>query len=378
MQPSRPARPGDPRVGAWRKQVLHGALGGVVAAVFLILLFRGTRWSELFDAIRSVHPGWLLLAQVLLWCSCFARTQRWAYVVRAVQPASFRSLFSATQIGFLLNFAVPARLGELVRAYVLARLERLPVSRSMAMVALDRVNDVIGLLVVMMVASLALARGREAVIPTGSFGNTEPIVLSSSVVQPAALAFAALVAGSLLGLALLYARQKQIVGLVRAILDPVSPRVAARASHLLIGFAEGMHILRSGPDAVRAIAWSLVTWAADVASVAAVLVAFDLSFPWYTPFVMIAVIGIVIFVPVTPGFVGQYHVPAVAGLLMAAPAVDPVTAKAVAIVDHLWTLVPVTVLGLYCMRRERLGLREIIRRSSPGAGEQAVSRPAAD
>jgi hypothetical protein len=201
-------------------------------------------------------------------------------------------------------------------------------------------------------------------IPAGAFGNREAWVVSSELVRPAALGLAALVAAALAGLVFLYHQQERVIRWVRVGPGRLSTPLTERAARILAGFAEGLHVFRSRSDLGRSLFWSLATWGADVASLAAMLVAFDVTFPWYAPFLMLALIGVAVAVPVTPGVVGQFHLPAVAGLLLAAPSVAPAEAKAVAIVDHLSTLVPIAVLGLHALARERISLGDVMRRSA--------------
>jgi len=352
--------------------MLHGTLGLLVAALLLWLLFRGTDRDELFRALRGVDLHWLGVAQLLLWASFFARVQRWTYVVRAVQPVPYRSLLSATQIGVLVNFTVPARLGEVVRAYVLSRLVGLPVARSMAMVAFDRVNDVIGLLAILLVAALALARDIDVAFPAGTLGNTAPLTVSSTLLRAAGWSLAGGVLLASLGLVLLYAQRDRALRFVRRLLAPWSATLAQRSAALLESFAEGLHVFRSAADLGRAVFWSLASWGTDVAAVAAVLVAFDVAFPWYAPFVILSLVAVAILVPVTPGTIGQFHLPAVAGLLLAVPEVTPAQAKAFAIVDHLSTLVPIAVLGLWGLLRTRIGFLAAVRGSAEAAGAEVV------
>jgi hypothetical protein len=334
----------------------------LIAFALLWLLFRGTDWSEVGASLRGVHPGWLFAAQIPLWASAFARVQRWSYVVRAVSPAPYRALLAASQIGVLVNFVIPARVGELVRAYVLSRLAAIPLARSLAMVTLDRVNDVIGLLAVLLVAALALADDAGATFPAGSFGNSEPLVLSGGLVRTAAWILAMGVLACALLLVGLYAGRDEVLARARAALGRVSTTLAERVTGLLAGFGEGLHVFRSRADLARAILWSLLSWGADLASVAAVLLAFRVDFPWYAPFVALSFVAVTILVPLTPGTVGQFHLAVVAGLLLAAPEVEPARAKAVAIVEHLSMLFPVVGLGLYCLLRERLGWSEVMGR----------------
>lgn len=346
---------------------LRAALGALLAALLLWLLFRGTDWSEVGNALRDLSVGWLLVAQALLWGSYFTRVQRWTYVVRASQPASFRGLFSATQIGFLVNFTLPARVGELVRAYVLSRLERVPLARSIALVALDRLNDVIGLLVVFGVTAMALTTEAAVTFPAGAFGNRKPFVISSALIRPAALSLAVFAVVALGFLVFLYARQHRVVGVVRSAIGWLSPGLGEKAGYAVESFAEGLRVFRSGADLARSVFWSLVTWGANGAALAALLAAFHVDFPWYTPFLMLSLIGVLIAIPLTPGMVGQYHLPAAAAVLIASPEVPVAHAKAFAIVAHAWTLIPIAALGLWCLQRERLGLRELLRQSTSEA-----------
>jgi len=80
-----------------------------------------------------------------------------------------------------------------------------------------------------------------------------------------------------------------------------------------------------------------------------VLTAFSIDFPWFTPFLVLAMVAVFISVPVTPGVVGQYHIPIVACLLLAIPGMEPSEAKAVAIVAHILCLIPIAVLGVFCL-----------------------------
>jgi uncharacterized protein (TIRG00374 family) len=342
-------------------RVLRAGAGLALGLGALWLLFRGTDWAEVLGALGSVDLGLLAASQALLWAGFLARVQRWSYVVRAAESASvsFRSLFSASQIGLLANFTIPARVGELVRAYVLSRLIGTPLTRCLGMVTLDRVNDVIGLLLVLLVAAISLGNEADVTLPAFSFGNPEPVSISGALVRPAGRLLALSILVFSLALVLLYRHQEPILRVCRRTLARFSDRLAEAFTHLLAGFAEGLHVFRSRADLARSIAWSLVSWGADVASLAVLLAAFQLETPWNTAFVMLSLIAVAILVPLTPGVVGQFHLFAVAGLLLAAPDVPPARAKAVAVVDHLSTLLAIGVLGVYAMARERLSVRAL-------------------
>src|SRR5690606_14395379 len=110
-------------------------------------------------------------SQIPVVLSFYVRILRWKYVVRATAPASFRSMFSATQIGFLANFTLPARAGEFIRPLVLSRLVGIPFSKSLALTSLDRVTDLFGLVAVMIVAGLAFQPTESVPVPKELLGR---------------------------------------------------------------------------------------------------------------------------------------------------------------------------------------------------------------
>ncbi len=336
-------------------------VAGVLLSVFLLwFLFRDTDWQVLGAVLLQVDVGWLFLALCLSFGSSFVRVQRWSYVVRATQPATFRSMFSATQIGLLVNLLIPARLGDLVRGYVLTSLAKIPFTRSLTLVALDRINDIFALVAVLLIALFSFPSDVDIEFAAGAFGNSEPFVVSSSLIQPVAVSLTGALFMVIVILIFLYFCQDIVLRFLGRVVKPVSSRAAAWLRTMFLNFAEGMHIFRSGIQMAKAVLLSFVTWGLVALSLAALLMAFHLEFPWYGPFLMLAILGIFTAVTVTPGLVGQYHVPVVASLLMILPELDVNEAKAVAIIAHLLAILPPVVLGVYSMLSEQLHVHDLI------------------
>jgi len=336
-------------------------IAGTIFSLFLLwLLFHGSDWQVLNKTLHRVHPGWFVLSLVLSFSSFFARVQRWTYVVRASDPASFRHLFSSVQIGLLINSVVPARIGDVVRGYVLARLINIPFTRSITLVALDRINDVIALVALLLVTVLVFPSNRDIEFPASTFSNTDPFVVSSSLIQPAVLLLILCLAVVILMLVFLYFQQQLVLRILDKVAGFLSKKLADGLHAMFLNFAAGMHIFRSVVDMAKSILFSLLTWALVVLSIAALLNAFHLDYPWYTPLLMLSMLGVFTSVTVTPGLLGQYHIPVVASLLMVIPSMGSDEAKAVAIVAHLVALIPPVVLGIFSLCRERLHIMDLV------------------
>jgi glycosyltransferase 2 family protein len=344
------------------KRIVLFVVSIVVMVLLVWVVFRGTDWSMVREAMRQVRWGWLLAAQAAIWISFFTRIRRWSYIVRAVHPASFRHMFSATQIGFLTNFTVNLRLGEFVRGLVLARLTRMSFSKSMALATLDRVTDLVGLAIILFIAAVSFHP--QGVLPAGIAWNKEPIEISEGFVRTGAFGAAAASAGIVAILVLLYVNQNLVLRIAHRVIGLVSARLERLACGMLEQFADGLHVFRSTGDMVRSIGWSLVTWAMFMVALASFLNAFGLNWPWYAAFAIQALLALAISLPGTPGLVGQFHAPVVIGVLLSVPGdMDEIaaTAKAMAIVMHLSNLFAVTALGVLCLYMEKLNFVQLTR-----------------
>jgi uncharacterized protein (TIRG00374 family) len=337
------------------KKFFQLSIGMAFGGFLFWLLFRNTDWAAVGTALGEANHGWLLLSTLLVVVTFVTRIFRWGYIVRTAGPVSFRAMFSATQIGFLGNFTLPGRVGEVIRAAVLSRLTGLAFSRCFAFVALDRVTDLFGLFTVMIITLVF-------------FNPTEPIVLPElpwpidpDTIRMGAMGTGAVMLGIIACFVVLYLNKNFALRIVDATIGRASQALGVRMHGMLEQFADGMHVFKSAGDMSRAIAWSLVTWGLGTACYDCTLRAFNIDVPWYTAFVIMAFLAVFISLPSTPGFVGPFHLGIVAAVLVVAPGTDLDVVKAAALIAHLLQLLPVLVVGCACLYMENLGLMELRR-----------------
>jgi len=357
------------------KKTLFGVVGLVVGVVLVWLLFRDTDWDRVGSAIRQANWYLLALALAAITLAHPARVKRWSYIVRAVHPASFRDMFSATQIGFFANFTLPGRAGEVIRALVLTRLTKLPFSKTFAFVAVDRLTDLFGLMVVIGIAIVAFQPAGNVSIPPETFGTRNPITFEASQYRAGAALVGVALLIILAAYLVLYTNRRIFLGISSTVLGAVSKKFAEFANGMINNFADGLHIFRSPIDMIRALTWSIIVWGFNLAGLALSLSAFGIDYPWYTPVVMQAILSIFIAAPNTPGFVGQFHVPIVLALVMTIPAIDVDTAKAYAIVAHILQFPPIVTFGIWSLVREQMGLLQLQREGEEIAHETEESKP---
>lgn len=91
---------------------------------------------------------WLLMVILLFMVSNLSRTARWHMLIRPLgyQPRFVNGL-GAIMIGYFANLGIP-RIGEVARAGVLARYEKIEVEKVMGTIVVDRIIDVLSILIV--------------------------------------------------------------------------------------------------------------------------------------------------------------------------------------------------------------------------------------
>jgi hypothetical protein len=247
---------------------------------------------------------------------------RWQLLLDSVKRIAVHRLFGITMIGFMANQLLPARLGEFVRAYVLARSEALSASQAFATIVVERMFDGFTLLLFLMVGGLFL--------------RPEPWLVW------AAVASGGLYLGTLVGLLSLRA------GRVRRLLDAGLGRlpggVRARLGHALEAFTLGLAVLDDARASLGVAALSLVVWLINVAGLHAAFAAFALDLPVHAGLLVAGIIAVALVLPAAPGFIGTLQVGTVVGLGLYG--VSEATALSLSVVCHVTNAVPIIVTGL--------------------------------
>ena len=121
-------------------------LGAALAVPLLYLFLRGVAWSELTAAFREARPGYLVGVLVATIATYTLRAWRWGYLLAPLIRVPFARLWSATWVGFMTGLLVP-RAGEVVRPYLIARRHRTRTSAAFASIILERLCDLLAVVV---------------------------------------------------------------------------------------------------------------------------------------------------------------------------------------------------------------------------------------
>src|ERR1700692_4948125 len=109
--------------------------------------------------IVRAQPHWLALSLATMVVNLAIRALRWQYLLEPLGVTSFGNAFRATAVGFAASSVLPARAGELIRPYFLARHERMSATGAFATIVLERLLDT--LTVVALLAAYVFMFGRD-------------------------------------------------------------------------------------------------------------------------------------------------------------------------------------------------------------------------
>ena len=122
----------------------------IALAVGLLAVFlRNADLGQVWESVKAARADFLVLA-VLMTCATFViRAERWQYLLSPLGPTRFWMVFRATVIGFAASAVLPARAGEVIRPYFLARREGLSATAAFATIIVERILDLVAVLLLM-------------------------------------------------------------------------------------------------------------------------------------------------------------------------------------------------------------------------------------
>src|SRR4051812_8257838 len=137
-----------------------------VAAALVVLFLRNVDLRHVAGEIARAQVRWLAVSLLTAILSLVIRALRWQYLLEPLGRASFANAFRATAVGFAASSILPARAGEVIRPYFLARHENMSATGAFATIILERVLDVLTVLVLLASFVFFFDRGVGAANPT--------------------------------------------------------------------------------------------------------------------------------------------------------------------------------------------------------------------
>jgi uncharacterized protein (TIRG00374 family) len=288
------------------------------------------------------------------------RTQRWQYLLAPLGPTRFGVALRTTVIGFAASAVLPARAGEVLRPLLLARTEGLPATATFATIVVERILD--------LVAVLLLLAGYLLLAGEGSAARAPELF---AAVRIGAIVTAAGAVGLLIAMAVLAADPARLHRLMLGVTRILPARLGQALARLAQTFAEGLAVVRDPRRLVAALGLSLVIWVVIASQAWTVSRAFDLGVPYGGSYLLTALLVVGVALP-TPGGVGGFHEAFRIGATSFFGS-DNDAAVGAALVLHAASFVPVMLAGLWFTLADGLDMRRLQQLSAGGRPASAGS-----
>ena len=329
----------------WVKLVFSFALG----LGLLVLIFHDVDMDRFVGAIRDVDKVW--------WIICFAsfltlhvsRAWRWGRIVNQVHPVSFRHVFSINSVGFLAIQALPFRLGEFARPYLLHERTDAPFGASMYSVVVERTIDILCLAVMFYVAVI-FADLPEAIVIGG-------VEMSFVADGQKAIAFTTVpFVGCLLAFLVL---QDRAVRWADSVVGMVHKGLAHKVAGMMQSFLDGVRTMKDARFALSMVTNSVFIWVLNVLCMWSLCKAFHFDhIGLMGGLVLLVVLVVGVMLPAPPLFAGVFEAFIIGGLALLH--VDKDSGAAYAVVCHVTQTVIIFGFGLFFLWVDQISFSKII------------------
>ncbi|MCI0477808.1 MAG: flippase-like domain-containing protein [Anaerolineales bacterium] len=320
-------------------------IGLVISAVCLYFAFQGIQLDKLVEALIGIEWLWMIAATLVFFVSYAGRVFRWQLLFYPQKPR-WDKTFYALNIGYFLSNLLPARLGDIIRAYLIGEIENVGKARALSTVVVERLSD--GLTVVLLLAVTAF------------FVPNIPIEARQGAIGVAVTGI-----GGVVFLLALSLHKERGMNLLRRLTAPIpflhSPRLWGALESLIDGFA----ILRSPREIIGVAAWAVFVWLTGGAIYWIVMRAMNLDASIAAAFLVMLVTSLVVVVPSSPGYIGVFHATAVF-VLTTVFGIDKSAALSYAVVVHAFTYILLIGLGIFSMWHEGLTYQQLQRMKAEG------------
>lgn len=325
--------------GRWRS-----VIGIALSAVLLWWTLRDVSLATVWGELRRSNLPLLLLATFFGTIIFPIRALRWRTILKPIADVPFGPLWRSTAIGMMVNNVVPARAGEIARAYAITRETTIPFSSAIASLAVDRVFDALTVLLLAAAAMLDPRFPRDATLggqPLSSWAGGTGIIVLMALAGLYALVF---FPAYLIRLFELFARK-------------LAPAIEDRGRRALVAFSEGLSVLRSPQRFLAVLAWAILHWMVNALAFWIGMVAVGIDIPYSAVLFIQALIALGVAVPSAPGFFGLFEKLAVVSLALFAVGAPAATSWAIGY--HILSFIPITVIGAFYFARLGLRFKEI-------------------
>ncbi len=312
-------------------------LGSVLlGALFLWLAFREVSFSDVAEAARHMSWGWIFPFILATLTAHFIRALRWKMLFTNKDKMPTKTtLFTGVLFGYLTNIVLP-RVGEIARPVYVARQVDESNSKIIGTIVLERVVDLLGMLIIMAFVVVFLISDPQVLSHLFGVDITNAAVQMNLLIGFIKYGFIAFVLLALLYWVFKWAVEKT---------DGSLAHFAHKIQKVVRTFVDGLLAIRELRNWPLFIFYSAVIWAFYILMTYIGFWMFDMQDVFglgLTEAVVLTMVSAVGLSIPTPGGIGTYHL-FITKALFIFYAVPEATGLAYATIAHATTIVIIAI-----------------------------------
>jgi uncharacterized protein (TIRG00374 family) len=330
------------RASRWRRNAFRvAAVMGIVAITvfFTYLALRDVRYGETWAALKRSNYWWLFPTLAALAVHVVLRVFRWQLVFKPDRRPPFDPTAKATLVGYLFNSILPARAGEAARIVALNEYAGTSRAEATATVVVERVFDVLSLLVILFVMTPWL--------PHVSW-------LRSAALLALVLAIAFAVAIAVIAI---YGERPVLFALRPLARLPFLDR--NRVEHMARNVVHGLESLRNFRHGLAVFLCTTLSWVVLGVGFWFLMLGFDLHLSVLAGLLVTVAIGLSFIVPSPPAGVGIFEAAGLAAL--SSYGISKSHGLAYVLVLHVVNVLPLIAAGLLVLAVQARRARRLVR-----------------
>ena len=311
--------------------------GICISIAGLYYAFRGIDFVQLWKIINQLDLFYGTLSLIILLTSNIVRALRWQILAYPIDKISIKPAFSSIMIGYFGNSILPFRMGEFLRAYVLAEKTSLNVPTAFGTIVTERILDFVGLSLLILLTIL--------VYPVDWIN--QQIIVGVVVLSLTAFVF------------VFYFKEINEIFLF----DLKKIRLLQKSTVLKIieileRLINGAVAIRSTNKVMLIFLYTVLIWLMYCFSTYFALLSIGISIKWYEVCVLMISTSLAISVPAAPAYVGTYHA-TVVYVLTTFFFINQLDAQASAIIIHGVGTIPFIIIGALYFINSSVSIKEI-------------------
>lgn len=312
----------------------------IVSIAIILWITQKIDFVELKKTFAHFEKKWLIILAIIYLSTFLLRGLRAKIMLRPIKSISFSMSTAIVSIGFMANNLLPARLGELVRAFVLNRREGISKATAISSIIVERVFDGLALLLIFGLSSKAnniCGEYQSIINRVGFLAGTIFIICFLLIiifrVKPSLLEYI-LVTSRIL--------PQKIQNVIISILHSIS---------------DSLQFLKFDLRFLLFLFLNILIWLTEGSMYLVGLYAFGLPLDPKIAYFSLALINFGLLLPSAPGYIGLFQASTI--LAFAAFGLEKEIALSYSMVIHAIQFSTISIVGLSCLNLMNISFKDV-------------------